>query len=366
MKNIGTKMIKSLLSGILVSAMIMSGGCDKKKTNSQETDNSLPDDNKSDTDVIVEPNNNSLSKLIVTSNPEGSINDQVISITGKLESSKSLFKIGEISNIQSITFDRDQNAYLTFDGKEASNSGLMLLTGVKGAVSSTEAPITANSYNGSEAPKGLIYLEDKNIVIVADFGADTNKGAIRAYSVLNGKASLVYSVTDLGSQNKIWDVAYNNDDDILYATGTGGSLLIYEDFIADRGGNGLTDEVIPTRNNQKTSVNLHGIHYDSNSDSIILSDVGDATNPSDGKIFVIENISNPSDEMEVSLEITGSRTDLGNPVDILFDNGDLYVAEKSNDKLMMFENLLNNSGLNNIKAKKSLNINKPESLSLTP
>ena len=85
-------------------------------------------------------------------------------------------------------------------------------------------------------------------------------------------------------------------------------------------------------------VRTHGITYDDN--TLVLTDVGDATSDTDGGIVVIENwsatFSATVDGGIVPLanqkRIYGTNTMLGNPVDVAFDEdtNKIYVAERLN------------------------------------
>jgi hypothetical protein len=44
---------------------------------------------------------------------------------------------------------------------------------------------------------------------------------------------------------------------------------------------------------------------------------------------------------DVSVNIAGPNSMLGNPVDLMLSNGHVYVAEKSNGMILRFDNILN-------------------------
>jgi len=111
--------------------------------------------------------------------------------------------------------------------------------------------------------------------------------------------------------------------------------------------------------------NIHGIDYDPLSDSLIVSDVGSAADATDGKIFVLNNAGTSSGLSNVSVNIAGPATMLGNPVDIMFTGNHLYVAEKSNGLVMRFDNILNSPG-GDIAANLSYSFTAPESVAILP
>ncbi|MEI8640198.1 hypothetical protein P4S68_00125 [Pseudoalteromonas sp. Hal099] len=87
------------------------------------------------------------------------------------------------------------------------------------------------------------------------------------------------------------------------------------------------------------SVNIHGIVYDETTNKLILSDVGSASDATDGALFVINNASTAQGNTSVARSISGPATMLGNPVDITLEGSDLRVAEKSNDAILVFSNI---------------------------
>lgn len=109
--------------------------------------------------------------------------------------------------------------------------------------------------------------------------------------------------------------------------------------------------------------NLHGIDYDSQSDSLVVSDVGSAADATDGKIYVIPGAKTAQGQTDVTVNIAGPASLLGNPVDLMLSNGHVYVAEKSNGAVLRFDNILNaNSG--DVAPDYSVSFTAPESVSV--
>ncbi len=67
----------------------------------------------------------------------------------------------------------------------------------------------------------------------------------------------------------------------------------------------------------------------------------------------------------VTVQIGGPSTNLGNPVDIAFDGEHLYVAEKSNDLILRFDDIAASAG-GDVAPSQSIMRVKPESVSLIP
>ncbi|HEY1009092.1 MAG: hypothetical protein ACO1NS_10215 [Daejeonella sp.] len=90
---------------------------------------------------------------------------------------------------------------------------------------------------------------------------------------------------------------------------------------------------------------LHGITYSSESDVLMITDIGDASSKTDGAIYIIEEaaakFTAQGSQITPTRTIRGVSTGLGNPVDIAFDKregkGLIYVAEKANNKILVFK-----------------------------
>lgn len=72
-----------------------------------------------------------------------------------------------------------------------------------------------------------------------------------------------------------------------------------------------------------------------------MSDVGSVADATDGKLYVLPGAGMADGLTDMSVSISGPATMLGNPVDIMLSNGHVYVAEKSNDMIMRWDNILN-------------------------
>lgn len=318
--------------------------------------------------------------IYATSNPDGANKDYVVGINRDLNKKANLFTLANIGSMQSLTFDDDGNALLTYDGQNNADGGALKFAGTPEESGKTPK-ITTRGTDGSDKPKGLLWVKngngdqlDNDVLIVADVG-DDNGGSVRVYDVTNDTPSLDFTVTDLGDDNKaIWDIAYDSDNDRLFATRTDGVLLMYLDFFQNRDNQSQPIEITPVNaNGNKVSTNLHGIVYDADEDIMVLSDVGDAKNATDGMIIVFdnffENIANQGgaiQDLVTTGTISGSATKLGNPVDILVRRGSLYVAEKSNDLVMRFDDIFNLNSDSTSAANASISVVKPESLAIMP
>ena len=190
----------------------------------------------------------------------------------------------------------------------------------------------------------------------------------------DGNAAPLNVTDDLGNDMRsVWDLDYDPVSDTLFVAGTDGVVLVYEDYTSDYGADGPEREITPAKNGNKVSANLHGIVHVADKNLLILADVGAATTPdqdgfdTDGELYVIQDASGADGVTNAAARVRGSNTTLGNPVDITFDGATLYVAEKTKDKVLAFEGLLDyGKGDWNIKPSASADVDNAESVALAP
>lgn len=274
--------------------------------------------------------------IYATANPAELENDAIYGLTPDLMDSFLTFDgfAEGVTSVESIGFAADGTAYLTVDTAEGGS-----LVGVPDLGNMSESMMLADANmmmaeEGLSAPKGLHVVDELELVIVADFGAN-------AIVVFDRDLNMMGSVTDLGGERSVWDVHHDVASDTLYATGTDGVLLLYEGFASNMGAEGPSRTITPAdANGNKISVNLHGVAYYAPNDALILTDVGDADSAEDGQVFVIADASISTDTTTVAVQIGGPNSMLGNPVDVVYDGTHAYVAEKSNDAVLRFDNLL--------------------------
>jgi hypothetical protein len=200
-------------------------------------------------------------------------------------------------------------------------------------------------------------------VAIADNGArDVKLFALDA----DGNAA-PSAVVSIGEEGSVWDIWYDLINDTLYAAKTNGELAAYDLFSQTMGANGPDRIIIPTDSEgQKISVNLHGIDVDYDNNTVILSDVGDAQSSEDGQIFVMIAISISDGPTPVDLRIAGDQTGLGNPVDLIYDGDGIFIAEKANDSVLYYADILSLDGDLNVPPDAMQPALKAESVAIFP
>ena len=185
---------------------------------------------------------------------------------------------------------------------------------------------SAGSSNGREITKSgnrMVIAQDanndngmQNRLLVYELAADGKSGGL----------SKIYNV-DIN----LWGIQAIGET--LYAiVDNSNQLAVFPNFFAPRSGDIEPTTIIEIQGLVRT----HGLHYIPDADLMLLTDVGEASNDSDGAIYVINDFSAVSDDLVISIDesivISGNNTKLGNPVDVVYDapNDMIYVAERAN------------------------------------
>ena len=307
--------------------------------------------------------------VLATANPSGLDGDAIVRLSADLDKIKGTFKGFEgIASIESVTLDMDGTGYLTFDATTEMTGGVLVIEDLAmmkehGMIGSGDRMIAGPS-TGLVAPKGIIVVDKLDLIMVADFGA----GNIKAFAQdASGDMAPVFVIDDVGD-GSVWDVAYDANFDRLFASGTAGDVLVYDAVSKNMGAAGPDRVITPVKpNGNAVSTNLHGIAYAAEHDALIVSDVGDAASPSDGQLYTLFGASTADGNTPYKVRIAGSNTKLGNPVDVAYDahSGSVYIAEKSNDVVLRYDNVLTQmDDLNNVAADASVAVTKAESVEL--
>lgn len=169
----------------------------------------------------------------------------------------------------------------------------------------------------------------------------TLDGSLYIYQMQsNGTFMLRNTVT---TNFKVWGITFINND--LYAVvDATNELAVFSNFLASNTSN---TAVMATKTVAVEGiVRTHGLTYDMMSDTMVMTDIGDAGNTStDGGLHIISNfMSTFNGTMDGGMigasaqtMIAGSSTMLGNPVDVAFDGETIYVAEAGNGMILAFD-----------------------------
>ncbi len=162
----------------------------------------------------------------------------------------------------------------------------------------------ANDANGQQNRLLVYQFTDSEITLKRSYDVDINLWGIHA------NVNTLYAIVD------------NSDQ-----------VAIFEDFFTN-----TAATIAPTRLvTVQSMIRTHGLTYDSESDLMILTDVGEASSATDGAFTMIPNFSQAfSDNMildDEQVRVSGPLSLLGNPVDIALDKSSnvVFVAERATE-----------------------------------
>ncbi|MCF4007897.1 collagen-like triple helix repeat-containing protein [Rheinheimera sp. UJ63] len=310
--------------------------------------------------------------VAVSSNPAvtGPTTGQISRLNAPLTSN--LGQYNALQNIESVTFDLAGDSYTTFD--TATSGGIVISNRVATMrlgeqYSAAQDRIITGSNTGLISPKGLDVDSASGLIFVAENNA-TTPGVFIYSACASGNAAPLLTLNTAPAQP--WDVDYDPTTDRAFVALTNGSVAVFNQvrakWLAGSSVISTADRMItPAVSGVAVAAptNLHGIDYDFASDALIVSDVGSAADATDGKIYIINNASSAEGLTNIAVNISGANTLLGNPVDIMYSGEHLYVAEKSNNRVLRFDNILNSAG-GNIAANASFAVTAPESVAIIP
>ena len=230
---------------------------------------------------------------------------------------------------------------------QASRSGLALEGFANATTQASGTTVTAAIAGTTDMVSPREVAVNGNFYVVADNSdvdgdATTADGRLFIYEKSAGLFTLRNTIT---TDFKLWGIVFNGSN--LYAVvDTTNGLAIFNDF--------LSNSIDATLSASKrieigNIVRTHGITYDANTDTAILTDIGDATIGTDGGIHIINDFTTKLDAMAdgESIPFTdqtiikGADTLLGNPVDVAYDSETetIFVADAKNGKILAFNNI---------------------------
>ncbi len=314
--------------------------------------------------------------IVATINPSEVADDAIVRYDAMLNVTATFSGLPTITSIESISVAENGGAYITFDGVGTAG-GVFYRSGVSTTTAMDDIGTADGMIVGSNttlnAPKGLVVVDDRTTLLVANVGAQSIAAfAIGAGAGAGGFGNVAPSfvVTNLGmtaggTRRAVWDIHYGRSEDRLYGAGTDGVVVVFDDFFLTKGVNGPSRTITPTDlNGAKITVNLHGIFHDRGTDVLVLTDVGSAADPNDGQLITIGAGALASGNVAFRYRVRGPLSKLGNPVDVAVSNGSAFVAEKSNNAIIEFTNVLTATGSLD-RAGNAVTITAPESVWLT-
>ena len=211
-------------------------------------------------------------------------------------------------------------------------------------------------------PKGVETIPNLGLTLVA------NNGQSNILIFGSAASGDIAPFATLGLTNDAWDLTYDGKTDTLFVALVDGSVAVFDRFAENEGQGGITRLFWIEDADGEVSVNLHGIDYDAVTDSLVVSDVGQASSADDGKLYVLQNASSiASGTVKAATTWKGSETRLGNPVDLQITGTDVRIAEKANagGAVLVYRNIFEAAG-GNVAPDVIYDTPAPESIAVVP
>lgn len=266
------------------------------------------------------------TELFASSNTSGTISYTDLTATNPVAR---YFSIGS-ADADGIYFNEDTNevfvASRTNNRVEVYGNFREALAGTGTTLTMTASTVTGDFTNARE----IAVTGDRVIVVQDQLAINNMQNKLFVYQ-RTASGFTLEKTFDIGF--KLWGIHFENGN--LFAVEDASNRVAVFNNIFSKASGALTpDKKVAIEGLVRT----HGITYDDN--TMVLTDVGDATSATDGGIVVIENFTSvftaTADAGTIALtnqkRIYGPSTLLGNPVDVSFDDDTkkIYIAERLN------------------------------------
>lgn len=267
-------------------------------------------------------------KLVTTSNTTGKIS--YCNLLTSVTAAKSFTLIGSDSDGAYFNSSTDELILAS-----RTNNTLQLYKGLNGGILNNTDNLTlqfSSSNTDFNNPREIAVSGDKVIVTQDQNTANGNTNKLIVYQKTSSGFTLLNSYT---VNFKTWGI--HIEGTTLYAVADLSSdLVVFENFF-----NNANGSILPTKRvTIEGLVRTHGITFSATDNRMILTDVGSATSDIDGGIIVINDFTSKiaatpnmgTITMMNQVRIYGPNSNLGNPVDVAYDNATdkIYIAERLN------------------------------------
>lgn len=268
------------------------------------------------------------STLVTSSNTSGKITYlDLLSASPMVKS----FTVGSL-DAEGISYNSETDAVII---ASRTNNKLETYTGIKNAVKAgTDNLMLSLSSLASEFTNARETSVSGDIVVVAQDQLASN-GMVNKLFVYKKTSSGFTLLKTFTTDFKLWGIHINGND--LYAVADLTSdIVFFKDYMNNASGSITATKRVTIAGLVRT----HGITYSASDDTMILTDVGNATLGTDGGLVFIKNFSSVFNSTAAmgtialtnQIRIYGPNSLLGNPVDVAYDpvTKKIYVAERLN------------------------------------
>ena len=296
-----------------------------------------------DKDDSKEVENNTKVMLFASNNSDGDISQ--FDFTDKSNVSSKKF-ITASTAADGVFYDSSSDAVFQVSRSAFSIEGF---TGISANVDGAELSISLGILGSQKMDSPREMAVSGNYFVVADNkdvdgNAATPDGRLFIYEKTSTGFMLRNTIT---TDIKLWGITFIGND--LYAVADADNeLAVYQNFLSNMQNAAITTS---KRVEIEGITRTHGLTYDASSNTMVLTDIGSATNTQDdGGFHIIKNFTNKFSStangamigLADQIRVAGAATLMGNPVDVAYDGATdiVYIAEAGNGggRILAFQN----------------------------
>jgi hypothetical protein len=286
------------------------------------------DDDDNNTDVGIDFS----STVFTTNNSDGNIRYYEVDNSGTANGGAEISTTSTAAD--GVFYDESSDQLIQ---ASRSSLGLDILSDISLAEINGSIGLELFQANVMNSPRETAVTDD--FIVVADSDdvdgdASTPDGSLYIFSRSGDNVTLRNVIA---TNFKLWGITFIGND--LYAVvDADNELAVFTNFLD----NTSNAELFASKRVVLSGiVRTHGLDYDSSTNTMIMTDIGDAMNTADdGGFHIIQNFSNIFDDalnggiisLDDQIRVSGPSTLMGNPVDVAYDgvNDVVYIAEAGN------------------------------------
>ncbi|WP_255070967.1 hypothetical protein [Lacihabitans sp. LS3-19] len=302
-----------------------------------------------DTDMTPGMQTSTTAVLYASNNSNGDISAYDLKNSG---SSATTFT-SSASAADGVYFDANSNTVFQVSRTDKNIEGFKLGANISlGGILNLD--VSLKSSNDMESPREMAVNGDYFVVVDnadVDKNAATLDGRLFVYQKTGDSFKLRNVIT---TDFKLWGITFIGND--LYAVvDADNELAVFSNFLNNMSNASLSAS---KRVVIEGIVRTHGLDYDESTDTMVLTDIGDATNTqTDGGFQVITGFkskfngvsNNGTLTMSNQIRVAGAMSLMGNPVDVAYDGETktVYIAEAGNGggRVLSYTNIMSSGDM---------------------
>jgi len=274
-------------------------------------------------DPIVELE--TVAQFFTSSNTEAFATAYDIKENGSVE----LRSFAAAMDADGIHYDAENDVLYELD---RTNNVINIYGDVNASLDNNDEPaVIATSTSDFSNGREITVMGDQ--LVVAQDASDANGMTNKLVVYTMTPTSVTYE-KEFETSFNLWGIQFTPEGTLAAIVDNSNQVAIIEDFMNLSTGSVVDGDAILT---VEGIVRTHGLHYDAETDLMILTDVGSGADPADGALIYIADFEAAADDLNITsaeqVRIEGVNTNLGNPVDVAYDraNNVAYVAERANE-----------------------------------